>query len=309
MRTDLNALAVFAIVAEEQNFRSAADRLGVTRSAVSQSIRRLEEMLGTALLRRTTRSVGLTEAGEKLRINITPAIAEMLSAVEAVRGIDGSPRGRLRLAVSSIAESFLSGPLLAGFRKACPEVQLDVFVTDDEIDIVAMNFDAGVRLGEVIEQDMIAIPVSDDQRQFAVCSPVYLAECGEPGHPRDLSKHHCIGWRPAPHLPPYRWEFTQGRRDFAVDVAPAVTTNDMGLMIRMALSGAGITFGMAEIFRPHLERGELIPVLEAFSSSFPGFFLYYPGRRNMEPKLRALIDYVQDHRRRAAAATPSALAT
>ncbi|MBC9178889.1 LysR family transcriptional regulator [Pseudoroseomonas ludipueritiae] len=298
MSYDLNALAVFATVAEERSFRGAADRLGVTRSAISQSIRRLEEALGTALFRRTTRSVGLTEAGEKLRAEAAPAIAELRSAMDNVRDLGGTPRGQLRLAVSSIAESFLSGPLLTSFTRAFPEVQLDILVTDEEGDIIGMGFDAGVRLGEVIEQDMIAVPVSDDQHQLAVCSPSYLAERGEPGHPRDLARHRCIGWRPAPHHPPYRWEFTEGGRDFAVDVAPEVTTNDMGLMIRMAVSGAGITFGMADTFRAFLERGELVPLLQGFSLPFPGFYLYYPSRRNMDAKLRALIDHIKSQRSR-----------
>lgn len=297
MRADLNALAVFATVAEERSFRAAADRLGVTRSAVSQSIRRLEESLGTAVLRRTTRSVALTEAGERLRDTIAPAIAEMHAAMEGVRGLGGPPRGQLRIAVSSIAESFLSGPLLAGFGRAFPEVQLDILVTDEEGDIVAMGFDAGVRLGEVIERDMVAIAISGDQHQLAVCSPAYLAERGRPEHPRDLAAHRCIGWRPAPHRPPYRWEFAEAGREFSVDVAPEVTTNDMGLMIRMALSGAGITFGMADTFRSFLERGELVPVLEAFSTPFAGFYLYYPSRRSVDPKLRALIDHAERHRR------------
>ncbi|MBL6080387.1 LysR family transcriptional regulator [Belnapia sp. T18] len=296
MRSDLNALAVFATVAEERSFRAAADRLGVTRSAVSQSIRRLEETLGAAILHRTTRSVALTEAGERLRADIAPAIAEMRAAMEGVRSLGGAPRGQLRIAVSSIAETFLSGSLLAGFSRAFPAVQLDILVTDEEGDIVALGFDAGVRLGEVIEQDMIAVPVSDDQRQLAVCSPAYLAERGRPRHPRDLARHRCIGWRPAPHRPPYRWEFVEGGREFAVDVVPEVTTNDMGLMIRMALSGAGITFGMADTFGSFLERGELVPLLEEFSVPFAGFYLYYPNRRNVAPKLRALIEHVQRHR-------------
>lgn len=296
MRTDLNALAVFAAVAEERSFRAAADRLGVTRSAVSQSIQRLEEALGTALLSRTTRSVRLSEAGERLRSDIAPAIAEMRAALDNVRGFGGAPRGLLRIAVSSIAEGFLSGPLLAGFSRAFPDVQIDIFVTDEEGDIVEMGFDAGVRLGEVLERDMIAVPVSADQRQLAVCSPAYLTERGRPEHPRELTGHRCVGWRPAPHRPPYRWEFSEGGREFAVDVAPEVTTNDMALMIRMALSGAGITFGMADTFQSFLERGELVPVLEDFSAPFAGFFLFYPNRRNVAPKLRALLDHVQRHR-------------
>src|SRR5690606_6508786 len=148
MQPDLNALAVFALVAEERNFRAAADRLGVTRSAVSQTIKRLEETLGTALVRRTTRSVSLTEAGEQLYAEVAPAIADIGVAVEATGSLRGPPRGQLRLAVSSIAERFLAGPLLAAFADANPQVQVDILVTDHEIDIVAEGYDAGVRLGE-----------------------------------------------------------------------------------------------------------------------------------------------------------------
>ncbi|WP_439495106.1 LysR family transcriptional regulator [Bosea sp. (in: a-proteobacteria)] len=293
MNPDLNALAVFTLVAEERSFRAAADRLGVTRSAVSQTIRRLEEILGIALVQRTTRSVSLTEAGERLNASLAPAIAEIRIAIETTASLRGRPRGLLRLAVSSIAETFLAGPLLAGFTSACPDIQLDITVTDEEFDIVTEGYDAGVRLGEVIEQDMIAVPVSGDQRQSAVCSPSYLERFGAPGHPRELAAHRCIGWRPAPKVAPYRWEFGEGGKEFAVAVSPEITTNDMALMIKLAIAGAGITFGMEESFRPAIERGELVPILEEYCPRFSGFYLYYPSRRNLAPKLRALINYLR----------------
>ena len=293
MATDLNALAVFALVAQEHSFRAAADRLGVTRSAVSQTIGRLEATLGLALVRRTTRSVSLTEAGERLNAALAPALAEIEAAVESTGDQAGRPRGQLRLAVSSIAERFLAGPLLADFSTAHPEVQLDVTVTDEEFDIVAEGFDAGVRLGEVIEQDMIAVPVSGAQRQMVVAAPAYVARAGTPQHPRELAAFRCIGWRPAPKLAPYRWEFTEDGRDFAVAVAPEMTTNDMALMIKLALAGAGLTFGMEETFRPFIARGELVPLLEGYGPPFAGFYLYYPNRRNLAPKLRALIDHLR----------------
>jgi DNA-binding transcriptional LysR family regulator len=289
MVPDLNALAVFVLVAEEKSFRAAADRLGVTRSAVSQTMRRLEESLGIALVQRTTRSVSLTEAGERLLAEIAPAVADVRSALEGLEGLKGRPRGRLRLAVSSIAERFLSGPFLAAFAEAHPEVALDITVTDEEFDIVAEGFDAGVRLGEVIEQDMIAVPVAGPERQLAVCAPSYRSRFGVPSHPAELAAHACIGWRPTPKAAPYRWEFTEKGGDFSVDVAPRFTTNDMALMIKLALAGAGITFGMEESFRPAMDRGELQPILEDYSPTFPGFYLYYPSRRNVAPKLRALI--------------------
>jgi DNA-binding transcriptional LysR family regulator len=296
MDADFNALAIFALVAEEKNFRAAADRLGVSRSAVSQTIARLEGTLGIALVQRTTRSVNLTEAGERLYNEVAPAIADMRAAVEVTVNLRGPPRGQLRLAVSSIADRFLSGDMLAAFVEENPEIQLDITVTDEEFDIVAAGYDAGVRLGEVIEQDMIAVPIAGEERQIAVCAPAYRDRVGLPAHPRELPHHRCIGWRPAPKAAPYRWEFTEDGKDFSVAVSPEIATNDMALMIKLAIAGAGITFGMQETFRPSIERGELIPILEDFCAGFPGFFLYYPSRRNVAPKLRALIRHVQNLR-------------
>lgn len=296
MQPDLNALALFALVAEERSFRAAADRSGVTRSAVSQTIRRLEESMGVALLRRTTRSVSLTEAGEHLHSRLAPVLTEVRTAVEAVGDLGDRPRGQLRLAVSSIAEGFLSGPFLARFAEAVPEVQIDITVTDDEFDIVAEGYDAGVRLGEVIEQDMVAVPISGDERQLAVCSPGYRDRFGIPAHPRELAAHRCIGWRPTPASAPYRWEFAEAGKEFSVAVAPEITTNDMALMIKLTVAGAGITFGMEESFRPAIARSELIPILEDYCPYFAGFYLYYPNRRHLAPKLRALVEHLRWHR-------------
>ncbi len=296
MAIDLNLLTLFQAVAEEANFRAAADRLGVTRSAVSQGIRRLEDGCGVALVQRTTRSVRLTEAGERLRNALAGPLSEVRTAVEELSG-DSMPRGLLRVAVTSIAEQFLSGPLIATFARAYPEVVIDVTVTDDEFDIVAAGFDAGVRLGEVIEQDMIAVPLTGEQREAVVAAPAYLDAHGTPLHPRDLVDHRCIGWRPAPEVAPYRWEFVEDGVAFDVAVGPQITTNDMLLMLRSALAGGGITFAMEETFRPYLERGELVSVLQDYLPPFPGFFLYFPDRRNMAPKLRALVDHVRRYRR------------
>lgn len=293
MTADLNLVSVFLAVAEANSFRGAAERLGVTRSAVSQAIRRMEDRLGVALVQRTTRSVSLTEAGALLHQRVGPAVAEVERALDAARDRDARPTGLLRLAVSSIAERFISGPLLAGFAQAHPGVQIDVTITDDEFDIVAEGYDAGVRLGEVIEQDMIAVPVSADQRQMVVAAPSYLARFGTPSHPRELSGHCCIGWRPAPGVAPYRWEFEEDGREFDVAVDPRITTNDMWVMVRTACAGGGLTFGMEETFRPYIERGELAPLLEDYGLPFRGFFLYFADRRNLSPKLRALIDHVR----------------
>lgn len=295
MKLDLNLLPLFLAVAEEANFRAAADRLGVTRSAVSQGIRRLEDECGTTLVLRTTRSVHLTEAGERLRDALSRPVADIGAALEAVSS-ESRPSGLLRVAVTSIAERFLSGPLLATFASAHPGVTIDVTVTDEEFDIVAAGYDAGVRLGEVIEQDMVAVPLTGDQREMAVAAPAYIAAHGAPSHPRDLVHHRCIGWRPAPNVAPHRWEFVENGIAFDVAVEPQITTNDLHLMLRAALAGGGITFALEETFIPYLETGALVPLLGDFLPPFPGFFLYFPQRRNMAPKLRALVDHVRQWR-------------
>lgn len=297
MADDFEGISVFLAVAEAHNFRLAGERLGVTRSAVSQALQRLEDRIGTALVQRTTRSVSLTEAGEMFYDMVRPSAQDITEAVQAVRETQTRPSGLLKVTVSSIAERFISGPLLAGFLAQYPEVKLDITITDEEFDIVAEGYDAGVRLGEVIEQDMVAVPVSGEQRQCAVASPAYLSRRGTPLHPRDLTDHVCIGWRPRPDTAPYRWEFTEHDRDFELAVDPAMTTNDMGMMIRMACAGAGITFGMVETFESYVARGELVPLLEDYCPPFAGFHLYFPRRHRQPLKLRALVDHVRTFRK------------
>lgn len=289
---DLNLLPLLLAVAKERNFRAAADRMGVTRSAVSQGIRRLEDTLGVALVVRTTRSVQLTDAGAQLVQSLEGPLVDIGSALDAT-GTTDAPRGHLRLTATSIAEPFLSGPLLASFAERYPDVTIDVTVTDEEFDIVERGFDAGIRLGQVIEKDMIAVPLGGEQRERAAAAPGYVEKYGAPGHPDELVRHRCIGWRLSPELAPYRWEFVENGRPFDVAVEPQLTTNDLRLMLRLALAGAGITFAPEDCLRAHFDDGSLVPLLEAFLPSFPGFFLYFPQRRNMVPKLRALIDHVR----------------
>ncbi|SPJ33782.1 LysR family transcriptional regulator [Kushneria phyllosphaerae] len=293
---DLNLLTIFFAVAQAGNFRAAADRLGVTRSAVSQGIRRLERALGKPLFNRSTRSVRLTEEGEQLLSALSDPMAEIEAVLEATRDVPALPRGLLRVTATSIAEQFLSGPLIATFIEQHPHITLDVTVTDETFDIVAGGFDAGIRLGEVIDRDMIAMPLTGEQRQVAVATPDYLARHGVPQHPRDLAAHRCIGWRPSPEMTPYRWEFEREGRAFAVAVDPQLTTNDMLLMIRVALAGGGITFGMEETFLPWIERGQLVTMLDDWLPPFAGFYLYYPSRHTVTPKLRALMEHVRHYR-------------
>lgn len=262
---------------------------------MSQAIRRLEDICGIALVSRTTRSVRLTEAGNRFRETLSQPMAEVRSAFENVAG-DARPSGLLRIAVTSIAEQFLSGPLIASFAEAHPGITIDVTVTDDIFDIVDAGFDAGVRLGDVIEQDMVAVPLTKEEREVVVATPRYFEVHGAPRHPRELVRHRCIGWRPSPSAAPYRWEFEEDGIPIDVAVEPQITTNDLYLMVRTALAGGGITFALEETFRSYIDRGELITVLDDYLPPFPGFFLYFPNRRNMAPKLRALIEHVRAYR-------------
>jgi DNA-binding transcriptional LysR family regulator len=296
MSDELDRIEVFVAVAEAKGFRAAGKRLGVSGSAVSQAVRRLEERLGVALVRRTTRSVHLTEAGERLFAAARPALDEVRNALAGLSELGDEPRGTLRLHVSGAVESFLSGPLLAEFLEQYPHVQVDLFVSDEPVDIVAAGYDAGIRLGEVIDRDMIAVPVSGDLRLVVVGAPSYFARHRKPKHPRDLVEHDCINWHPTPEAPPYRWEFTENKREFSVDVRARVLTNDPALNIRLARAGAGLTLADDRV-RADVTRGELISVLEEFSTPFPGFYLYYPERRHASTALRALVGFLQRKRR------------
>jgi DNA-binding transcriptional LysR family regulator len=299
---DLNLMAVFAALAEAKNFRVAGERLGVSASAVSQALRRLEARLGVALVQRTTRSVHLTEAGGRLYAEVRPALEQVRAAADAVGALGDVPRGTLRLHVSTGADAILAGPVLADFLVAHPHVRLDVDVSDAPIDIVAEGYDAGIQLGEVIARDMIAVPVGGHLRLVVVGAPSYFARHPEPAHPRDLVAHECIVWHPVPGAPAYRWEFTEQEpdghgRDFSVAAPVRVLTTDGALLVRLARAGVGLAMVFEGRVRELLARGELVAVLERFSAPFPGFYLYYPQRRHASPALRALVDHLQRARR------------
>ncbi|HEX8944487.1 MAG TPA: LysR family transcriptional regulator [Gemmatimonadaceae bacterium] len=297
MTDELDGMTAFIAVAEAKGFRAAGARLRISHSAVSQTLRRLEERLGVPLVRRTTRSVHLTEAGEQLYSSVRPALNEMRDAITAVSQLGHEPRGTLRIHIAGAAQHFLGGPMLSAFLNQHPHIQLDLFVSDEPLDIVAAGYDAGIRLGEVIDRDMIAVPISGDLRLIVVGAPSYFATHKKPRHPRELVDHECVNWHPTEKAPPYRWEFTENGRDFAVDVRARVLTNDPNLNVRLAVAGAGITLADESRSREAIARGELVPVLEEFSTPFPGFYLYYPERRHASPALRAFVDYVRSARR------------
>ena len=298
MAADLDGLSTFVAVAEAKGFRAAGERLGISHSAVSQALRRLEERLGVALVSRTTRSVHLTEAGERFYAAVRPALNEVRAAVGAVGELSTEARGTLRLHLIAGAERYLNGKLLAEFLKAHPHVRLEVALSDTLVDIVAEGFDAGVRLGELIDKDMIAVPMSGDIRLIVVGSPSYFKRHKKPKHPRELVEHECINWHPTASAPPYRWEFNEKGRDFSVAVQSRVLTTDPEINIRLAREGVALTMAREDRLLDDIKRGALVPVLEEFSTPFAGYYLYYPKRQHTSPPLRALIDHLRTSRAR-----------
>ncbi|HEU4996954.1 MAG TPA: LysR family transcriptional regulator [Gemmatimonadaceae bacterium] len=296
MADELDGIATFVAVAETKGFRAAGERLGVSHSAVSQSLRRLEERLGVPLVRRTTRSVHLTEAGEKLYASVRPALDEVRSAMAAVGELGDQPRGTLRVHTSSAAQTLIGESLLTGFLAEHPHVLLDLVVSDAPVDIVAEGFDAGIQLGEVIDKDMIAVPVTGDLRLAVVGAPSYFARRGVPSHPRELVEHDCLNWHPTPDAPPYRWEFTDTGRDFSVAVPARVLSTDAELNRRLAIAGLGVTLSYERHVREAIERKHLVRILEKFCAPFPGYYLYYPQRRHASRSLRALVDHLRGWR-------------
>lgn len=293
MSDELEGMATFVAVAETGGFRRAAERLGITGSAVSQTIRRLEARLGVPLVQRTTRSVRLTEAGERLYASARPALDELRAAAANIGEYGEVPAGVLRLHTSTVAESTLFGAILTGFLAEHPQVRLDLVVSDAAVDIVAGRFDAGIQLGEVIDKDMIAIPLTGDLRLAVVGAPSYFARQAIPQHPRDLVEHECLNWHPSDEAPPYRWEFTENGRAFSVAVPARVLATDATLNRRLAIAGLGITLSFESHVRDAIQRGQLVSVLKEFCAPFPGYYLYYPQRRQASRPLRALVDYVR----------------
>jgi len=294
MKSDaLDGMVVFAAVAEAKNFRVAGERLGVSASAVSQALRKLEERLGVPLVHRTTRSVRLSQAGERMYASLRPALEEVQAAVAAVSESADVPRGTVRLLVGTAADPVLTGPLLADFLAAHPQINLDLVVSDAVGDIVAEGYDAGIQLGEVIDRDMIAVPVTGDIRMTVVGAPSYFATHTKPRHPRDLVEHDCLNWHPAAGTPAYRWEFTEDGREIVVAVRSRVLSTDSAINIRLARAGLGLAIVYEDQVRDDVARGELVPVLEKFCEPFPGYYLFYPQRRHASPGLRALIDHLR----------------
>lgn len=292
LQNNLSALSTFLAVAEEHSFTRAAKRLGVSPSAISHAMRALEENIGVRLLSRTTRSVALTDAGEDLLGRLRPALTEVQQALDQVSGLRNKPVGRVRLLVPRLAASTVLAPKLGRFARDYPDIVLDITTDDSRMDIVAEGFDAGIHFGEYIEKDMIAVRLSPDHKPAIVGSPGYVKLHGRPKSPRDLLRHRCINFRHGD-AGLYRWEFEKGKKSQSVAVNGPLIVDDLELVICAALEGIGLAYMSEEKAAPHLASGVLVRVLEDWCQSFPGFFLYYPSRRQQPAALSALINVLR----------------
>jgi DNA-binding transcriptional LysR family regulator len=293
-RGALDGVEAFLSVAQHRSFRRAAAELGVTPSAISQAVLALEARVGAALFTRTTRSVGLTEAGERFLLRAKPAFEELVAASEVARDLGQRPAGLLRLSVPRAVVPILLEPLIASFCQAYPEVEVEVAASEELVDLAAEGFDAGIRLGQFIAADMVAVRLTPQFRFVIVASPAYLARCGRPERPEDLRHHACLRLRRSNGALAL-WPLNDRGRAIEVAVSGPLIANDFPTLLGAALEGVGLAQVPEPIAAAPVAAGRLVHVLESFAPMTPGVFLYYPGRRQVMPKLRAFIDHVKSH--------------
>ncbi|MFO7309634.1 MAG: LysR family transcriptional regulator [Pseudomonadota bacterium] len=286
-------LAAFLAVAETGSFTAAAARLGVSPAAVSQTVKALENRLGTPLFLRTTRRVGLTEAGAALLIRARPAAAEIRQALETAGEMGEEPAGVLRLTVPRMAVPLVIEPVIPVLRRAHPKVAVEIAVEDAAMDLPAHGYDAGIRIGEMVERDMVAVRLTRDIVWSVVASPAYLAARGTPQQPEDLTQHDAIRYRFPTSGAIYRWEFERDGRTLTVDPPGSLVVNDGALLISFALAGLGLAYVADIAAEEEIEADRLRPVLQPFLPRSPGLFLYFPRRASIQPKLRAFIDVMR----------------
>jgi DNA-binding transcriptional LysR family regulator len=293
---ELNAVAA---ISARRSFRAAATELGISPSALSHAITGLEKRLGVRLINRTTRSVSLSEAGERFLARVSPALAEIAGAMEDVNAFRDTPTGTLRINLKERAAHQILRPVIANFLRRYPDMNVELTLEGRHIDIVAEGFDAGIRLAEAVPQDMVAIPCGPDSRFIVVGSPKYFARASKPQAPSDLFTHQCIRRRmPGGKL--YHWEFEKRGEEIALDVPGRLTLDSDALMVEAALEGMGLAFLSDFWVTEHLATGHLQAVLEDWTPPFPGLRLYYPRHRHMTAGLRAFIDLLREERRSAA---------
>jgi DNA-binding transcriptional LysR family regulator len=288
VRDELSVLSAFLAVADERSFTRAAKRLNMSTSGLSHAIRRLEEQIGVRLLTRTTRSVSPTDAGEQLLAQLRPALSDIRGVLTTLSGLQSTPIGRVRLVCPRLAAKTVVGPKLGQFVRDYPGVELDITTDDSRIDLVSAGYDAGIQFGEYIAQDMVAVRVSPDLWPAIVGAPGYFDSHPKPTSPRDLLKHRCIRFRHRGESV-YKWELDKGDESLAIAVNGSLIVDELDLVIQAALDGAGLAWLSEDRVTEHLASGDLIRVLEDWCPPFPGFFLYYPSRKQQPAALVALI--------------------
>jgi DNA-binding transcriptional LysR family regulator len=294
-RGALDGVEAFLGVARHRNFRKAAAELGVTPSAISQAVRSLEAHIGTALFIRTTRSVGLTEAGERFLARARPAFEELIAARDAAHDLGQRPAGLLRLSVPRAVVPTLLEPLIASFCQAYPDIELEIAVNEQLVDLAAEGFDAGIRLGQFIAADMIAVRLTQPFPLVAIASPDYLRRRTAPQRLEDLRGHACLRLRRTNgSIAP--WSFLDGNKTVEVAVSGPLIAHDYPTLLAAAIRGLGLAQVPAPVAAGPVEAGRLARVLEDFAPTMPGVFLYYPSHRQMTPKLRAFIDHIKGDR-------------
>jgi DNA-binding transcriptional LysR family regulator len=282
-------LQAFLVVARLRSFSGAARELGVSRSAVSQAVRQLEEQLRVGLLVRTTRSVSLTDGGRRLVEGAAPALAQAAATLTEVSAQPGEAVGRLRLSVPRVATTFIIDPLLPAFRARHPRVEVELVIDDRFVDIVAAGFDAGIRLSEVIDRDMVSVRLTEPARFVVVGTPEYLARHGTPKRPEDLLRHECLTFRSPTTGALYAWELERGRRTWRVPVRGSVVVNDGMLCTTMAKLGLGLAYALESLVLDELGSGQLQRVLEPFAPTVPGYCIYFPRRAQRSTPLRLFV--------------------
>lgn len=288
----LNGLLALKAIADTRSFSAAAKMLRISPSAVSQMIKQLEGRLGVTLLFRTTRSTSLTEAGERFLGEAGPALDQILIAIENIGGYAEKPSGLLRINLPRQIYPFYVEELVTGFIKKYPEITVELFFEDQLSDVVEKGFDAGIRLSDILAKDVVAVKLVGPVRFVTAASPGYLNEMGRPQHPKDLLLHNCI--RPRLGAGIYeRWEFEDKGKEFQVQVKGSLILNDSLLMVDAAVRGSGIVYSTEDAVKDKVRAGKLEIVLSAFASTSAGFYLYYPRRSQVLPKLRAFIDHVR----------------
>jgi len=294
-RDDLYDLAAFAVVAEQRSFTRAAAELGMSQSALSHAMKALEERLGVRLLSRTTRSVSTTEAGETLLRSLRPALEDISSGMDAVGALRGKPSGTVRITATKHAVSTVVMPSLPRFLASHPDIRVDMIVDDNLIDIVAERIDAGIRFGDIVEKDMIAVRIGPDIRMAVVGAPSYFAAHKVPRTPRELAGHRCINYRHVRSGGLYAWDFQDKGRPLAVRVEGTLVFNNSDLTREAALAGQGLAYVYEDEVTADIKAGRLKRILEKWCPTFPGYYLYHPSRRQTPPALAALIAVLRYH--------------